>query len=147
MNRPKSWWQRNILDNAESFLIALVTIALIILFLVLMAAQKSHAGGCLVIEVPPQAVLRVQDGDTFTLFSFTYGGGVKIRVSNVDTPEKKEPGFEEARQFTWDWLTKEKFLVDTCGEYTFERIQAVVERDGETLAEALIKAGLQKKVK
>ncbi len=147
----KSWWRRNIIDHAESFLIALVTIAMIVLFLVLMAANKAHTGGCLVVDVPPQAVTWVQDGDTFTLFTFGPGGAVKIRVSNVNTPElskKKgqpdEPGAREAREFTRQWLAKGSFLVDTCGEHTFERIQAIVKRDGETLAEALVAAGFSR---
>jgi endonuclease YncB( thermonuclease family) len=143
MSRLKSWWTRTTVDP-EYILIAMVFMAFALLIIVALVPLMAHAGACLVIEVPPQAVTWVQDGDTFTLFNFAPGGAVKIRVSNVNTPEKKEPKFEEARQFTRDWLAKGKFIVDTCGEYTFEQIQAVVTRDGETLAKALHAAGLGK---
>jgi len=92
--------------------------------------------------VDPGAVRGVIDGDTFKLYLFGPGGVVKIRVYQAWTPEEGEPGYDEARLFTLNWLMQGPFRVTTCGKYTFERIVAIVERDGKRLADALIEAGL-----
>jgi micrococcal nuclease len=99
------------------------------------------------VTVPPQAVLKVIDGDTFRLFTFSYGSGIDIRVQNIDTPERKDPGYEEAKTFTSDWLMQGPFLVHTCGKQSITRIVAIVERNGQTLADALLLSGHQKPAK
>lgn len=109
--------------------------------LVLLMPMAAQAEACLSIDVPPQVVIGQPDGDTFYLFNFNYGGKVKIRVKGVDTPERDEPGFAEAGLFTKDWLNRGPFKVSTCGKPTFDRIEAIVERDGRSLAEDLITAG------
>jgi len=99
---------------------------------------KANAGGCLVIDVPPGAVVNQPDGDTFHVFAFQPGGVVKIRVEGVNTPEKKEPGWAEAKAFTKAWLARGPFKVMTCGKPTIDRIVGSVERDGKSLAQDLI---------
>jgi endonuclease YncB( thermonuclease family) len=110
---------------------------------------KVHASACLVIDVPPGAVLGNHDGDTFQVFNFQAGGAEKIRVKDVNTPEmskKKgvpdEPGAREAKEFTRAWLAKGKFRMSSCGTPTFDRVVWTVERDGRTLAQDLKDAGL-----
>lgn len=146
MSRLKVWRTRKTIDP-EYILILMVLLAFGLLLIVVMVPLVAHATACLLIEVPPQAVLSNYDGDTFSLFTFGPGGKVDIRVSNVDTPERKghEPGWQEAKQFTEAWLAKGPFIVQTCGDKTLTRIEATVERNGEYLADALIKANLQKK--
>lgn len=39
----KSWWTRKVLDRIEACLIAAVMLALVVLFLVLLAAQSARA--------------------------------------------------------------------------------------------------------
>lgn len=97
--------------------------------------------------VPPAAVLEQPDGDTFHLFTFGVPSTVEIRVQGVDTPErptktKPSPNFQAAKDFTKVWLAKGPFTVTTTGVRTLSRIVAIVERDGELLAQALIDANL-----
>ena len=91
--------------------------------------------------VDPGAVRGVMDGDTFGIYLFGAGGIIRIRVLDAWTPEADEPGYEEAKLFTLDWLMRGPFRVTTCGKYTFERIVAVVERNGRTLTQDLEEAG------
>jgi endonuclease YncB( thermonuclease family) len=91
-----------------------------------------------VIDVPPGAVVNQPDGDTFHVFAFQPGGVVKIRVEGVNTPERNQPGWAEAKAFTKAWLASGPFRVTTCGKPTIDRIVGKVERDGKTLAQDLI---------
>ncbi|MDH4235616.1 MAG: thermonuclease family protein [Nitrospira sp.] len=126
-------------------LVLLLIIVLCLIGLSIMAALipiKSHAAACLTIDVPPGAVVNQPDGDTFHVFAFQPGGVVKIRVEGIDTPERKQPGWAEAKAFTKAWLTQGPFKVTTCGKPTIDRIVGRVERDGTALADALKAAGL-----
>lgn len=132
-------------------LFTLLVILFTLLFLQLIWTYQSHAAACLSIDVPPQAVLDNHDGDTFRIFTFGPGGSVVIRVQDIDTPEismKKgvpdEPGAQEAKEFTRQWLSVGTFTVVTCGKHTLERIVATVARNGTTLASALRAAGYAK---
>lgn len=133
-------WKDRSPITIELALFFLCCIALGFLFLILVATM-ARAESCLIIDVPPSAVVGQPDGDTFYLFNFAPGGRVKIRVADVDTPEHGEPGFEEATAFTRDWLAEGVFRVTTCGKPTFDRIVAEVKRNGKTLAQALDEAG------
>lgn len=127
----------------ESLLLGL-TLMMLALLATLAMVLSSHAAACLSIDVPPQAVIHQPDGDTFHLFSLTPGGVVKIRVQGVDTPEKHQPKWAEAKEFTRQWLAKGPFKLATCGQPTIDRIVGTVERDGRTLAQDLTDAGLVK---
>lgn len=99
------------------------------------------------VRVPPAAVIEQPDGDTFHLFTFGVPSIIAIRVQGVDTPErptknKPSPNFQAAKDFTKAWLAKGPFTITTTGVRSLERIVAVVERDGELLAQALIDANL-----
>lgn len=146
------WHERRgqTIDLSIAAIVAVLIVSLFVLLIV--AGARAYAGSCLTIDVPPQAVLGVHDGDTFTVFNLLPPGYVSIRVKGVDAPEfsrKKgvpdEPGAEEAQRFTARWLAEDTFRVSTCGKYTFERIEAVVERNGISLAASLIEAGHWKK--
>ena len=121
-----------------------VLMFLVVLALSVFAIGVARAGGCLSIDVPSQAVIHQPDGDTFHVFSLQPGGVVKIRVQGVNTPERKEPGWAEAKEFTRTWLAKGSFKLATCGHPTLDRIMGSVERDGRTLAQDIIAAGLGK---
>ena len=136
----KNWREWFIIDVGLFLAIILGIVCLTIATAFL--AAKAYAGGCLVIDVPPQAVIGQPDGDTFHVFSFAPGGRVRIRVVDINTPEKTEDGWDEAKQFTKDWLAKGSFRVTTCGKSTLDRIEGIVERNGETLSDALRQAGL-----
>lgn len=120
----------------------LVGVAMLALFLLLLIVPaKSFGASCITIDVPPQAVIGVMDGDTFSVFNLLPPGYVKIRVKGVNAPERGKPGFDKARQFTADWLAKGTFKLETCGKHTFERIVGTVSRNGVTLASQLAAAG------
>lgn len=140
MSKFKVWWTRFSIDFALLILIVLCLIGLTIM--TAMLATRAHSAGCLTIDVDPRYVVREIDGDTFPVFTFSYGGEVKIRVKGVNTPEKNQPGWAEARQFTKEWLQQGPFQVLTCGERTLDRIVGIVTRDGHSLAQALKDAGL-----
>ncbi len=126
--------------------IVLLCVCFILLFVLAMFiffAGISNAAACLEIDVPPGAVIAQYDGDTFELFSPIPPGNMPIRVQGIDTPERrgKQPGWEEAREFTRKWLASGPFHLSTCGARSFERTVAVISRNGQTLADALAAAG------
>lgn len=98
----------------------------------------------LVLTVPAQQTKRTIDGDTFTVFDFTIEGEAIIRVLGVDTPEHKQPLFEEAKQFTAAWLAKGPYTVDISNHDSFGRYLAIVSRGDERLDQQLILHNLGK---
>lgn len=148
--KPIKPWQNWVsIDLLIFILIAIGIVGILIVAAIL--PFKAHAGASMTIDVPPGAVLGNHDGDTFQVFSFQPGGVEKIRVKGVDTPEmskKKgvpdEPGAREAKEFTRAWLAKGPFRMSSTGTPTFDRIVWEVERNGRTLAQDLIDAGLGK---
>lgn len=145
-----NWWSRNQPDwEVLGFMATLVLLLLMILWMpVPVKAEPFDPDGCLIVQVPPGAVLREMDGDTIPLFHFGAGGQVKIRVQGVDTPERKHARWNEARAFTREWLQQGPFVVKTCGQASLDRIVGDVYRyvDGEkdSLADALKDVGLDK---
>lgn len=79
------------------------------------------------------------DGDTLR---------ATFRLDNIDTPEIKGACEAEkklalrAKNFTKDWLAKGKVTIQQTGIDKYGRVLARVDRSGEDLGEALIKAGL-----
>jgi micrococcal nuclease len=97
---------------------------------------------CLTLLLTPRHVLRVVDGDTVVLASFGVVAEERIRVLDVDTPERGESLYVEAGRFTAAWLAQGVFSIETCRKDSFGRYLAVVHRGSDTLAVALIRAGL-----
>lgn len=101
------------------------------------------------ITVPPNAVVRQPDGDTFHVFTFSVPNSVEIRVQGVNTPEKptkttESPFWLSAKLYTAAWIARGPFTITTCGVRSMSRVVAIVERDGRTLADELIAAGYGK---
>ena len=91
--------------------------------------------------------VRVIDGDTFVAdLSIWHGltGRETVRVLGVDTPEKKEPGWLAAREFTDQWLQGGSVNVATCRRDSFGRILGFISREGVRLDRLLIDKGLGK---
>lgn len=99
---------------------------------------------CLTIGLTPEHVKRVIDGDTFILFAFDVPPEERVRVLDVDTPERNEPGFYAAATFTADWLQRGPFSLTTCAKDSFGRRLATVTRHDSSLAQSLKDAGLGK---
>jgi endonuclease YncB( thermonuclease family) len=136
--------QRDWVGVVDAISMVFVVLLLVALAVFIFFERYVHAAACLSIDVPPAAVIHQPDGDTFHIFSLIPGGLVKIRVQGADTPERKEPKWAEAKEFTRQWLAKGSFKMLTCGQPTLDRIVAVVERNGRTLADDLKVAGLVK---
>lgn len=132
-----TFWKENVL-----LIVLAIMMALVVMVGVLIIADSARAAACLSIDVPPQAVINQPDGDTFHLFAFQPGGVVKIRVEGVNTPERNESGWADAKEFTRTWLAAGVFQLSTCGKATLDRIVAKVSRQGHTLAESLKSSGL-----
>ena len=92
---------------------------------------------CLTLQLTPRYVSRVIDGDTFILFSIGVPPEERVRVLEIDTPERGQPGFDEARIFTANWLAAGNFTITACKRDSFGRLLATVTRNGESLADAL----------
>lgn len=137
----KNWWMRNGASVDVVLFLVVMSAMLLLVLMLLFLPITARAAACLSIDVPPQAVIGQPDGDTFHVFSFQPGGVIKIRVQGVNTPERNQPGWAEAKEFTRQWLAKGPFKVATCGKPTLDRIVGSVERDGRTLTHALIAAG------
>lgn len=137
------WSDRNAV-TIELALMALCAIALCFLFLVLMASWAFSAT-CLTIDLEPKDVLYNYDGDTYTLMMGPLGMW-HIREEGIDTPErnKKQPGWEAAKDFTWAWLYAGPFQLRTCFTLTLGRIVGSSSRNGITLASELRANGHEK---
>lgn len=97
---------------------------------------------CLTLVIAPQHVKRTVDGDTFILHHVGIPPEERIRVLEIDTPERGQPGFDQATAFTATWLARGNFTITACRRDSFGRLLAVVTRDGDRLADALYNAGL-----
>ena len=138
-------WHERHGQTIDLAMLLLVAVAILGLFILPLSIPiRGHAASSLTIDVPPQAVLRVKDGDTFAVFNLLPPGEVSIRVEGANTPERNEPGYQEAKQFTAAWLSKGTFQLSTKGKYTYERIVGTVSRNGTTLTDALKAAGHSK---
>ena len=102
----KAWWEKNY--DVVCFVVG------IILILWLFAAAKGIAGtSCTTMSgIEPRYLTHQMDGDTISLFSIPQGK-MKFRIDGIDTPERGQDGWEEARQFTWLWLHKGPFALTT----------------------------------
>jgi micrococcal nuclease len=95
--------------------------------------------------------IRAVDGDTVEAGLEVHLGTVtrlnhvipeKIRVLGIDTPERGQPGYEEATAFTQAWIMRGPFTVSYCRRDSLLRVLGLVTRDGEDLTQELIRAGL-----
>ena len=129
----------------ELFLFVATVILLICLAFAIFAVGFAQANTCMTLDVEPQHIIGNYDGDTFTM-SLGALGHMIVRVEGVDTPErnKKQPHWEEAKTFTANWLTKGPFKMSTCFTLTLGRVVGNPSRNGRTLAQDLIAAGLTK---
>ena len=104
---------------------------------------SSVEAGCATFDVQPRYLTHNMDGDTLSVFSIPQGS-LKFRVQGVDTPERKDPRWGAARDFTWAWLNRGPFTIETCWKHTLDRYEGTVRRGPETLASAIKAAGLEK---
>lgn len=97
-----------------------------------------HAGRPVLVEC--------HDGDTFRLaLVVEQESGLLyapwLRLAGCDTPELYEDGGQEAAEWVAVRLTSARQVAVTLGGWSFARRVAEVRVDGESLSDALVKAG------
>lgn len=97
---------------------------------------------CLSVILTSRHVMRVIDGDSFILYSVGVVPEERVRILNIDTPEKGQPGYDAARAFTVNWLEQGNFTLTACKRDSFGRLLATISRNGVSLADQLYANGL-----
>jgi len=92
-------------------------------------------------------VIYVVDGDTVDVvidLGFRMQTIQRLRLAGVDTPEKNQPRFHEAKAFTENMIGNKAVTVkaDKVSKYGYYLADIVIE--GKSVAESLIAAGLGK---
>ena len=86
-------------------------------------------------------VVGVSDGDTITVMRD--GRGIKIRLAEIDTPEKRQPYSQAAKRFTSELCFRKVVTVKPTTIDRYGRLVGhVVTQDGRQLNEELVRAGL-----
>ena len=87
-------------------------------------------------------VIAITDGDTFKLLTKD-ATLIKVRVANIDCPERKQPFSKRAKQFTSDAVFSKHVKLEYLKKDRYGRfICNVFYDDSLNLSEALLKEGL-----
>src|SRR5690606_14613782 len=87
-------------------------------------------------------VVGIMDGDTFKLLT-PDSTIVKVRLANIDCPEKKQAFSNRAKQFTSDAIFGKQVTVNVQSKDRYRRFVANVIYDGsKSLCHELVKHGL-----
>lgn len=90
-------------------------------------------------------VYNVVDGDTIDAeidLGFKIKVCQRLRLARVDTPEKGQPGFEEAKEFVKKLVLSKDVTVSTQKVSKWGYYLADVEIEGLSLSDMLLKTGL-----
>ncbi len=82
--------------------------------------------------------LRAVDGDTFR------SGGVRYRLQGIDTPERGQPKYAEAKWRLQELLDSGKVTIERKARDVYGRTVAVVRVDGVDVAQTLRSEGFEK---
>ena len=83
----------------------------------------------------------VSDGDTFHLITVD-GEKIKVRVADIDCPERSQPFGFEAKEFVIDEIRDRKVTIEVKGTDRYGRTVAFVIYNGKNLSEQLLINGL-----
>jgi endonuclease YncB( thermonuclease family) len=100
-----------------------------------------HTGGA--DELEPDFMARVErviDGDSFSVKS--RGKKLQVRLWGVDTPEWQQGFSQEAKSFSRQQIQGRQVKITQKGWDKYGRLVALVEVDGESLSELLLREGL-----
>ncbi|WP_243471552.1 thermonuclease family protein [Winogradskyella sp. MH6] len=86
-------------------------------------------------------VVAITDGDTFKLLTQD-STLIRVRVANIDCPERKQPFSKRAKQFTSDAIFEKQVELKVIKKDRYGRSIAYVYYGGKNLSEELLKAGL-----
>lgn len=122
------------------FQIAIISLALLAALQNTASAETKHN------ETPAPVIVKyVIDGDTIVVE--LYGRVEKVRIIGFDTPEREQPFYRKAKQFTKDFLKGSSVEIEICSSERrdkYDRLLAWVYSDGASLGEAILKAGFAK---
>ena len=85
-------------------------------------------------------VIVVIDGDTLVVLH--NGAKVKIRLANIDAPEKDQPFGMDARQAMFGLVFKKQVHIDSKTVDKYGRTVALVSVDGRNVNEEMVKRGM-----
>lgn len=100
------------------------------------------------VRFPVWEIRHIVDGDTFDARidqGFRNQTVQRFRLKGIDTPERKKPGFKEAKEFTREWLSAdpETYGIETYGYDQWLRwICLPFNSEGRSLVEDLLSLGL-----
>ncbi len=81
--------------------------------------------------------IRIVDGDTFEMDK-TYGEDIKIvRIADLDTPEKGDPGYEEAKKKLSDLIYNKEVEIEQKAIDKYKRLVADVFLNGKSVADLM----------
>ncbi|WP_242156372.1 thermonuclease family protein [Aestuariivivens sediminis] len=93
-------------------------------------------------EVIIGKVISITDGDTFKILNQD-STQLKIRVANIDCPERKQPFSQRAKEFTSNAVFNKNVQLNVLNEDRYGRYVALVKyNDSLDLSQELIKNGL-----
>jgi micrococcal nuclease len=95
-------------------------------------------------EMPPWTgwVSWVADGDTLLVLPNQAHEAVKLRIANIDAPERCQSGGEDARNAMIDWVHRKTVQVTPQGTDTYGRVLARVEMDGRDVGAEMVASGM-----
>jgi endonuclease YncB( thermonuclease family) len=89
-------------------------------------------------------VIGITDGDTMTVIR-TDGSDrnpIRVRLYGIDTPERKQPFYARAREFTSNLAFGKTVRIEPRGRHFDRLVSDVVLPDGRVLNHAIVRAGL-----
>ena len=86
-------------------------------------------------------VIKIADGDTLTLLTSS-NQQVKVRLAGIDTPERKQPFGNKAKQALSNLAFQKQALVEIAAKDRYGRTIGVVFVDGLNVNAELVKQGM-----
>ena len=97
---------------------------------------------CLAATLANVSVVRVSDGDTITVQAPNAPEPVRVRLAQIDAPEKKQPYGPEAKAALTALLSEHSVTVEYEKTDRYGRIIGQVYADGVDVNRALVDAGM-----
>ena len=125
-----------------------LTTAQIGVLLAIATGIVGYVGGRLIGERPPSAetwrVIRIVDGDTLVLECRPCGHHERVRLADVDCPERGQPGAEAAAALLHDMVAGAELRLEPAAtpRDRWDRLVAFVWADGRLVNAELVRGGV-----
>lgn len=114
---------------------------LVFLFISLTIFQVSCRNPGLKTEKVSGKVISISDGDTFRLLK-SDNSIIKVRIANIDCPERKQPFSAKATQLTSKLIFEKNVTLNILNKDKYGRSVAEVKCKGKNVGEELLANGL-----